>query len=85
MVSLRLFLSESWTSDPERIAQAKVPADRQAALTTPEIAIEEIDRVGAAGLRFGCILADAGYGMSASFRQTLSARGLSWAVGIPCR
>ena len=85
MVGLRLFLPESWTRDPERMARAKVPADRQVALTKPEIAIEEIDRVRAAGVRFGCVLADAGYGMSAPFRQALSERGLSWAVGIPGR
>ncbi|MDB5713645.1 MAG: family transposase [Sphingomonadales bacterium] len=85
MVCLRLFLPENWTSDPERMAKAKVPVDRQVALTKPEIAIEEIDRVRAAGVRFGCVLADAGYGMSAPFRQALSERGLSWAVGIPYR
>lgn len=85
MVGLRLFLPESWTSDPERMAKAKVPADRQLALTKPEIAIEGIDRVRTAGVRFGCVLADAGYGMSAPFRQALSERGLSWAVGIPGR
>src|SRR3546814_6746285 len=45
--------------------------------------IGEIDRVIAAGVRFGCGLADAGYGLSASFRQGLSTRGLHWAVGIP--
>jgi len=28
MMGLRLFLPESWTSDPERLAKAKVPADR---------------------------------------------------------
>ena len=37
----------------------------------------------AAGVRFGAVLADAGYGLSAPFRQGLSARGLVWAVGIP--
>ncbi len=72
MVGLRVFLPESWTSDRERMAKAKVPADRQVAMTKPEIAIEEIDRVMAAGVRFGCVLADAGYGMSAPFRQALS-------------
>ena len=36
-----------------------------------------------AGIRFGCVLADAGYGMSAPFRQGLTARKLAWAVGIP--
>ena len=37
----------------------------------------------AAGARFGRVLADAGYGMSAAFRRGLSERGLAWAVGIP--
>jgi SRSO17 transposase len=34
-------------------------------------------------VRFGAVLADAGYGLSAPFRQGLSARGLAWAVGVP--
>ncbi len=42
-----------------------------------------MDRVRAASVRFGCVLADAGYGLSAPFRQGLSERGLTWAVGIP--
>ena len=83
VVGLRLFLPDSWTSDPVRLRRAGVPEDRQAFQTKPEIALQEIDRVGAAGLRFGCVLADAGYGLSAPFRQALSARGLRWAVGIP--
>lgn len=49
----------------------------------PEIALQEFDRVRALGVRFGLVLADAGYGLSASFRQGLSAGGLTWAVGIP--
>src|SRR5271168_1234297 len=85
MVGLRLFLPESWTEDRERMALARVPKDRQTALTKPEIAIEEIDRVIACGARFGCVLADAGYGSSGSFRQALSERGLLWAVGLSRR
>jgi DDE superfamily endonuclease len=34
-------------------------------------------------VHFGCVLADAGYGLSAPFRQALTARKLAWAVGIP--
>lgn len=47
-----------------------------------QIALDEIDRMRAAGLRFGSVLADAGYGMCAEFRRGLSKRELSWAMGI---
>lgn len=83
MLGLRLFLPESWTSDAARMARAGVPEAFRAYRTKPDIAIEEIDRIIAAGVRFGCVLADAGYGLSAPFRQALTARGLCWAVGIP--
>ena len=33
-------------------------------------------------VRFGGILADAGYGMSGPFRQAMKERGLIWAVGL---
>jgi SRSO17 transposase len=54
-------------------------------LSKPEIAIEEIDRVIASGVRFCCVLADAGYGSSAPFRHALSERSLLWAVGMSRR
>jgi SRSO17 transposase len=85
MLGLRLFLPDSWTSDPVRLKQAGVPAGERDARSKPQIAIAEIDRVIAAGVRFGAVLADAGYGLSAPFRQGLTARGLTWAVGIPGR
>ena len=83
MLALRLFLPESWTGDRARLDRAGVPAEYRTARTKPELALLEIDRVIAAGVRFGCVLADAGYGLSAPFRQGLTARKLSWAVGIP--
>ena len=83
MLALRLFLPESWTSNRARLERAGVPAEYRTARTKPEMALAEIDRVIAAGVRFGCVLADAGYGMSAPFRQGLTARKLAWAVGIP--
>ena len=83
MVALRLFLPESWTGDRARLERASVPAEYRTARTKPEIALAEIDKVIAAGMRFSCVLADAGYGLSAPFRQGLTARNLAWAVGIP--
>ena len=82
-VGLRLFLPKIWTDDPARCAAAGVPEAARAPQTKPEIALAEIDRVIAAGIRFGCVLADAGYGLSAPFRRGLSARGLTWSVGLP--
>ncbi len=83
MLALRLFLPESWTNDRARLKRAGVPAEYRTARTKPEMALTELDHVIAAGVRFGCVLADAGYGMSAPFRQGLTTRKLTWAVGIP--
>ena len=47
-----------------------------------QLALEELDRVTAAGAGFDLVLAEAAYGTRAAFRQGLSARGLTWAVGI---
>ena len=82
MVGLRLFLPETWSGYKARLDRAGVPAEYRSARTKTEIALAELDRL-IAGVRFGTVLADAGYGMSAEFRQALSARGLAWAVGIP--
>jgi SRSO17 transposase len=82
-VGLRLFLPEAWVDDPDRCARAGVPESERRQRSKPEIALAEIDRLWAAGLRFGAVLADAGFGMSAAFRHGLDVRQLRWAVGIP--
>src|SRR3954453_15411011 len=81
-LGLRLFLPDEWTADPARCARAGVPEEHRRALTKPDLALAEIDRVTAAGVRFGRVLADAGYGASASFRRGLDERGLLRAVGV---
>lgn len=83
VLALRLFLPESWTDNRARLERAGVPAEYRTARTKPEIALAELDCAIAAGVRFGCVLADAGYGLSAPFRQGLTARKLAWAVGVP--
>jgi SRSO17 transposase len=82
-VTLRLFLPQTWTTDPARCARAGVPEAAMASRSKGEIALHELDQLRAADVRFGAVLADAGYGASAAFRQGLSGRGLLWAVGIP--
>ena len=78
-------IPESWTSNPVRLKRAGVPVEHRAARTKSEIGLAEIDRVIASGVRFGCVLADSGYGSSGPFRQALSERGLLWAVGLSRR
>jgi len=80
-IALRLYLPKAWTTDPARCKRAKVPP---AIGYRPkwQIALDEIDRVRATGVRFACVLADGGYGPCAEFRRGLTERGLSWAVGI---
>jgi SRSO17 transposase len=80
---LRLFLPETWIQDPERLQHAGVPEGFWTQRSKPEIALEELKRLLQAGVSFGAVLADAGYGISAPFRQGLSALGLLWAAGIP--
>jgi SRSO17 transposase len=80
-VGLRLYLPKSWTEDVARCERVKVP-ETIGYRPKWRIALDEIDRIRAAGVRFGTVLADAGYGMCAEFRHGLSERNYAWAVGI---
>ena len=82
-IGVQLFLPQSWTEDAARLDRAGVPQEHRAFCTKPAFALREIDRAIDVGVRFGCVLADAGYGVSAPFRQGLSERGLIWTVGVP--
>jgi SRSO17 transposase len=81
-IALRLFLPKEWTDDPARCARVGVPAERQVARTKAASPWRRSTPSGEAGVTFDVLLADAGYGTSAVFRQAFSARGLTWAVGI---
>ena len=80
-IALRLYLPEDWAGDEARRAAARVP-ESIAFATKGDIALAQIDAALAEGVRFGCVLADAGYGSSAGFRAGLTQRGLRWAVGV---
>ena len=82
-IALRLFLPAAWASDPRRCAAAGVPSPECGYKPKWQLALEELDRVQRAGVMFGRVLADADYGKIPAFRHALSARGLTWAVGIP--
>ena len=80
-VALRLFLPKAWVGNEERRAAAGVPPEIKGG-SKGQIAPEELDRLIAQGVRFGCVLGDAEYGKAAIFRHGLSARGLLWALGL---
>jgi SRSO17 transposase len=81
-LALRLFLPQGWVDDADRRRRAHVPGE-VAARPKWQMALDEVDRVCAAGARFGWVVADAEYGKAAAFRHGLEIRGLRWAVGIP--
>jgi SRSO17 transposase len=83
-VALRLFVPDDWSRDAARCRAAGVPEARLLERTKPAIALEELDRVMALGVRFDMVVADAGYGHGGEFRRGLSDRGLAWAVGVAC-
>jgi SRSO17 transposase len=82
-VALRLFLPESWASDKKRCQRARVP-EEIGHRPKWQIALDEIDRLVEAGVTFGDVLADAGFGGIRAFRNGLTERGLTWALGVAC-
>ncbi len=80
-VACRLYLPEVWVQDPERRAKAGVP-DEVVFRTKPEIALDQIRSVLAAGVSRGVVLAYAGYGVDTAFRTALTALGLLYILGI---
>ena len=56
-VGLRLFLPEAWTGDAVRAARAGVPQQAMAPWSKGKIALAELGRLLAAGVRFATVLA----------------------------
>lgn len=80
-LAYQLYLPREWADDKKRRELAGVP--KQVAFATKgEIAWAQIQSALAAGIPRGPLLADAGYGDEAAFRDRLSEEGLPYAVGI---
>ena len=79
---MRPFLPERWAADRERRTRAGVP-DGITGRPKWRIALDELDRVRAAGATFGGVLADTEYGKAAEFRRGPSERGLTWVSWSP--
>jgi len=77
----RLFLPQAWAEDPARRAKARIPETIRYQEKW-RIALEEIDRLLEEDLPPAPVVADSGYGDTTAFRDALTARGFSYAVGI---
>ena len=80
-IGYRLYLPQEWTKDRERRKAAGVPPEIRFK-TKPQIAIDLIQQAIAQGVSMGVTLADAAYGNNTTFRDDLTALGLTYAVGI---
>jgi SRSO17 transposase len=77
----RLYLPEAWAKDRGRRRAAAIP-EAIGFQTKPELALAQVDELLADDLPRAPVVADAGYGSATEFREGLTARGLSYAVGI---
>ena len=78
-----LYMPEAWAQDPGRRESAGIP-EGLAFATKPELAIAQVRKLAAAGLRFFWVAADEVYGRSGEFRDACRALALSYVVIIPC-
>ena len=79
-MTMELFLPQSWCDDEDRRERTHVPEGLEHRTKT-KMAIEHVDAVLASGFTITCVLADAGYGDGAEFREAVAKRGLSYSVG----
>src|SRR5437764_801748 len=67
---------------PASTSKCSIPPAERRPLTKPQMALELLDRVRAEGLAGWAVVTDAGYGVSADFRDGLAARKLTYLAGV---
>ncbi|MCC7083305.1 MAG: IS701 family transposase [Burkholderiales bacterium] len=80
-IDYQLYLPREWAEDLQRRRKTEVPT-AVCFKTKTAIALEQLQRARARQVAAGVVLADAGYGNDAEFRDGISALGLTYAVGI---
>jgi SRSO17 transposase len=87
LIDRELYLPESWIADPDRCADAGIPADRVAkgVLTKPRLAEAMIDRALAGGVEAGWVAAGSAYGRDGRFRVFLETRRMPYVVEVPVK
>jgi SRSO17 transposase len=80
-IDFELYLPQSWADDPARRREARIP-DQVVYKTKIDLALEMIERAVHHGIPGDIVLADAAYGNSNAFRETVRLLGFDYAVGI---
>jgi SRSO17 transposase len=80
-IDFELYVPERWFADKERRRKARIP-DELVFKTKPEIALDLIARARENEIPGNIILADAAYGDSSAFRESLREQGFDFAVAI---
>jgi SRSO17 transposase len=82
MLDSSLYLPQCWHEDRDRCRDAKIPDDL---VYRPkyEIALEQLDRAAADGVRFAWITADEWYTQKPTFVRGLEGRGLRYVLEMP--
>jgi SRSO17 transposase len=80
-IDFELYLPEEWANDPARRREAQIP-DSVQFKTKVDLALEEIERASAENVPGEIVLADAVYGRSSKFRDTVRILGFDYAVGV---
>lgn len=83
MIDAELYLPESWTSAPARLAAAGVPDDVGFA-TKPQLAAQMINRALDAGTPASWVTADEVYGTYGDLRAELEARRVGYVLAVAC-
>lgn len=82
LLDSELFLPKSWTNDPVRRKQAGIPEDALHR-TKPEMALDQIRRALANGVRVAAWTFDEHYGQSYEFLDGLDALGQTYVAEVP--
>jgi SRSO17 transposase len=83
LIDRALYLPRSWTSDPERMAEAGVPEDVEFA-TKPALATKLILHALDGGAHAGWVAGDEVYGADPKLRTALQARGVGHVLAVAC-
>lgn len=81
LTDCRLYLPESWLSNPERCHRAGIPPETRFQ-TKAQLVQEMVAEALAAGYRAACLTADADYGKAPYLRRFLKREHLAFALGL---